>query len=404
MSNNALTALVLAALDDSELKALEERVIELAQIGFKPVIVEELPEEGEENTLYLVPQQDPGEDPWYKEYMWLENQWELIGTTSVDFSDYYTSDDVDQILQNYYTKEEVDAETQILNNSIEELTEYVNSLQPLVCVYPKDGGQVVDINPNDTNGFSVTLNDEEILSFFNEHANDNVMLIIRCASNRFIAIPGATKSTNITGVILPNAAEYRLSFRNITMTKTKSGGKITSVVFASGNYRYSEVYSTATTAELANYFTKNEINNLLGNYYTQSQIDNIINQVNNDISNLSGDITNIENDISNMGDEITNIENNLSADVSALEAEIATKARKDKFFDGVSEDWDEFTEEQKVYKLVSAVEDYVTLDISETYSINAALGADPQEEIISDMYEEEIVDLTNEIIGGNGNE
>lgn len=243
MSNNALTALVLAALDDSGLKALEERVTELAEIGFKPVIVDELPETGEENTLYLVPQQDPGEDPWYKEYMWLDGQWELIGTTSVDFSDYYTSNDVDNILENYYNKDEVDAA--------------LTDKQDII-----------------TAGDNIIINNNEI------------------------------------------------------------------------------------SADLSNYLAKDNTT-----AYTPS------NQYN-----------------------------------PATKQYVDTKTGEvfDKFFDGVSEDWDQFTTEEKVYKLVSAVEDYVTLDIAETYSINAAVGLDPQDEIISDMYEDEIIDMTNEIIGGNG--
>ncbi len=82
------TILALAALDDSEIKSLEQRVNELAELGFKPEIVEELPEEGNDHTLYLVPQNDPGEDPWYKEYLWLDNEWENIGTTSINFDNY----------------------------------------------------------------------------------------------------------------------------------------------------------------------------------------------------------------------------------------------------------------------------------------------------------------------------
>lgn len=80
--------LALAALDDSEIKSLEERVNELAELGFKPEIVDELPEEGNDHTLYLVPQSEPGEDPWYKEYLWLDNEWENIGTTSINFDNY----------------------------------------------------------------------------------------------------------------------------------------------------------------------------------------------------------------------------------------------------------------------------------------------------------------------------
>lgn len=80
--------LALAALDDSAIKSLEERVNELAELGFKPEIVEELPESGNDHTLYLVPQNEPGEDPWYKEYLWLDNEWENIGTTSINFENY----------------------------------------------------------------------------------------------------------------------------------------------------------------------------------------------------------------------------------------------------------------------------------------------------------------------------
>ena len=93
MDNNTLTALVLAALDDSAIKALNERINELAELGFKPQIVTELPEEGNDHTLYLVLESEPGEDPWYQEYLWLDNEWEKIGTTSIDFEDYYTKDE-----------------------------------------------------------------------------------------------------------------------------------------------------------------------------------------------------------------------------------------------------------------------------------------------------------------------
>lgn len=93
------TILALAALDDSEIKSLEQRVNHLAEIGFKPEIVEELPEEGNDHTLYLVPQQEPGEDPWYKEYLWLDNEWENIGTTSINFEDYYTKEEVNAAIE-----------------------------------------------------------------------------------------------------------------------------------------------------------------------------------------------------------------------------------------------------------------------------------------------------------------
>ena len=98
-SDNFARVLALAALDDSELKSLEERVDELARIGFKPLIVEELPTEGmNSHTLYLVPNTGEEEND-YDEYLWFEDTgWELMGTTSVDLSDYYTKEEADALL------------------------------------------------------------------------------------------------------------------------------------------------------------------------------------------------------------------------------------------------------------------------------------------------------------------
>lgn len=107
------TILALAALDDSAIKSLEERVNELAELGFKPEIVEELPESGNDHTLYLVPQNEPGENPWYKEYLWLQNEWENIGTTSINFENYYTKDEIDAI---DVTKEDISNKITSLNS------------------------------------------------------------------------------------------------------------------------------------------------------------------------------------------------------------------------------------------------------------------------------------------------
>jgi len=317
MSNNALTALVLAALDDSGLKALEERVTELAEIGFKPVIVDELPETGEENTLYLVPQQDPGEDPWYKEYMWLDNQWELIGTTSVDFSDYYTSNDVDNILENYYTQSEADDKFVVREVQGSGITSRLTN----------DGSIISEVTNSDN---STTV----------EVYTDNV----RIEADDLTDGSWSAITVDADGGINMGAGD---NDNTSEITINPSEGTI--VLDAPNGVQVPEPVNDNDAA-------------------TKSYVDSV------------GD--NIQTDITNLENEVT--------------------AHKNKFFDGVSEDWDQFTTEEKVYKLVSAVEDYVTLDIAETYSINAAVGLDPQDEIISDMYEDEIIDMTNEIIGGNG--
>lgn len=49
-------------------------------------------------TIYLVPAQDPEQGNYYEEYIYVNNAWELVGTTAVDLSQYYTSAQVDTLL------------------------------------------------------------------------------------------------------------------------------------------------------------------------------------------------------------------------------------------------------------------------------------------------------------------
>lgn len=49
-------------------------------------------------TIYLVPASDPEQGNYYEEYIYVNNAWELVGTTAVDLSGYYTSAQVDTLL------------------------------------------------------------------------------------------------------------------------------------------------------------------------------------------------------------------------------------------------------------------------------------------------------------------
>lgn len=53
-------------------------------------VVDALPDEGVEGTIYLVPVEDPESENYYEEYLWIDDAWELIGTTQIDLSDYVT--------------------------------------------------------------------------------------------------------------------------------------------------------------------------------------------------------------------------------------------------------------------------------------------------------------------------
>lgn len=62
---------------------------------------EDLPEAGNPNTIYFKKKEGSDKDV-YNEYIYIETAWELIGSTEVDLSNYYTKDQV-------YTKSEVDS-------------------------------------------------------------------------------------------------------------------------------------------------------------------------------------------------------------------------------------------------------------------------------------------------------
>lgn len=69
-------------------------------------IVSELPETGESNIIYFVAMADPKESNSYEEYIWVNGEYELIGTTQIDLSGYWskieltamTADELEEIL------------------------------------------------------------------------------------------------------------------------------------------------------------------------------------------------------------------------------------------------------------------------------------------------------------------
>lgn len=75
----------------SEVNALIGKII-----PFTIKKVSELPETGQDNIIYLVPNTNGDENNIYDEYLWLDGKWEPIGTTRIDLSDYYTIEQVNE--------------------------------------------------------------------------------------------------------------------------------------------------------------------------------------------------------------------------------------------------------------------------------------------------------------------
>lgn len=74
---------------------VNELIDAITQINFE--IVDNLPSVGEKGTFYLVLNNKSEENNWYDEYVYM-NQWEKIGTTKVDLTDYYTKSQTDSII------------------------------------------------------------------------------------------------------------------------------------------------------------------------------------------------------------------------------------------------------------------------------------------------------------------
>lgn len=66
-------------------------------------IVQELPQTGANNILYLVPKSESQTQNVYDEYVYANNTWEKIGDTEIDLSGYVTTTDLSTALANYTT-------------------------------------------------------------------------------------------------------------------------------------------------------------------------------------------------------------------------------------------------------------------------------------------------------------
>ena len=89
--------------------------------GMHVEVVTELPTTGVSNVVYLVPKQDTGDNDIFDEYLWVDDDWEHIGSTDIDLSNYYTKGEVDYKFNIPTYKLEISY--RIWKNSVTNLTE-----------------------------------------------------------------------------------------------------------------------------------------------------------------------------------------------------------------------------------------------------------------------------------------
>lgn len=67
------------------------------------------------NAIYLVPKSPSGTNDIYNEYVYINNSWEMLGTTQIDLSGYVTTSSLATTLLDYATTSYV---TTAINNAI----------------------------------------------------------------------------------------------------------------------------------------------------------------------------------------------------------------------------------------------------------------------------------------------
>lgn len=146
-----------------------------------PVVVNELPSVGEEGVLYLVSRQVTQTKNVFDEYIYVNGDWEKIGTTDIDFTNYYTKTETDT---NFLSKNNTNSYTPVGNYN-PATKKYVDDMLniPTIAV---TSSQIVSVAPlkilltgeqvnilNDKNNIGVFLDGSAIDSLLVGHAYRN---------------------------------------------------------------------------------------------------------------------------------------------------------------------------------------------------------------------------------------
>lgn len=96
---------------------IDEKLTHIASQAIK--IVDQLPETGEANVLYLYKENDT----IYSQYIWDANAWHLIGNEHVDLNNYYTKAEIDEKLKTVSTTIANDEQLGMIKSSVNDISE-----------------------------------------------------------------------------------------------------------------------------------------------------------------------------------------------------------------------------------------------------------------------------------------
>lgn len=112
------------AATDATQKALDaaDRANQAASgLGLQKEVLDHVPEPSEmvENVIYLVPAEEPNPENVYNEYMLIDGQRELIGSTATNLTDYVKSDELNSTLENYAEKSDLETKADLIEGKVD---------------------------------------------------------------------------------------------------------------------------------------------------------------------------------------------------------------------------------------------------------------------------------------------
>lgn len=191
------------ALSATQGKVLKTMISNLANLRIE--VVNELPSTGETNVIYLVKKTGTNPDV-HDEYVYVEGNWEKIGNTEVDLSNYYTKDQV-------YTKSETYSQEEV-GALITEIEGKIPTIPNVETSMSGAGNVITSIDVDASNkhkiaavkGISVYSKSEIDEKLSDSGLGDVIAEAPFTTADRVITSGGAGKTVKDSGILLTNLA------------------------------------------------------------------------------------------------------------------------------------------------------------------------------------------------------
>ena len=235
--------------------------------AIKMLIVNVLPETGEEGTLYFVPKQDTETSDIYDEYMWVNNAFELLGEKqiTVDLSDYYTKEQTNALIPTSLSELTDDTTHRLVSDT--EKSTWNGKVSPTDYASSNTGG-VIKISS--TYG---TTQDSGILyaltkTYEQYNSGANGMFIGKGTLENVITGKGLVSNTNYAS----SSAGGVVKVQSLYATNIDGNGNL---------YAVTKTYSEYSNGSNAIFISKGTLNNVLT--AVVGDIDTILDSINNEV-------------------------------------------------------------------------------------------------------------------------